>query len=211
MYEISRTSQLSVMLGLDSFADMLTYNENLTRISESDDRLVKNLQQEKALMEQQAADIQTALDDLNAQKEEMENLNAQYAAAIQKAASDALAAQQQAEAYTQYSEAETVSYTHLDVYKRQVWRGRERAAAHGHRRFAPGRGPGPRRFPGTERRRSGQDPLWAERTGKGLKDLLLSRFIQKFHTVFLYDNRDFSSLFPYYTINGQKNCGNMLQ
>ena len=88
--------------GLDSFADMLTYNENLTRISESDDRLVKNLQQEKALMEQQAADIQTALDDLNAQKEEMENLNAQYAAAIQKAASDALAAQQQAEAYTQY-------------------------------------------------------------------------------------------------------------
>ncbi len=106
MYEISRTSQLSVMLGLDSFADMLTYNENLTRISESDDRLVKNLQQEKALMEQQAADIQTALDDLNAQKEEMENLNAQYAAAIQKAASDALAAQQQAEAYTQYSEAE---------------------------------------------------------------------------------------------------------
>ena len=71
MYEISRTSQLSVMLGLDSFADMLTYNENLTRISESDDRLVKNLQQEKALMEQQAADIQTALDDLNAQKEDV--------------------------------------------------------------------------------------------------------------------------------------------
>lgn len=107
MYEISRTSQLSVMLGLDSFADMLTYNENLTRISESDDKLVKNLQQEKALMEQQAADIQTALDELNAQKEEMENLNAQYAAAIQKAASDAAAALQQAEAYTQYSEEET--------------------------------------------------------------------------------------------------------
>ena len=106
MYEISRTSQLSILLGLDSVADMLTYGENLSRIAESDTQLVDNLKQQQTLMEQQAAQIQADLDELNAAKANMETLNQQYTTAMQNAATEAETATQNAEAYQQYSEEE---------------------------------------------------------------------------------------------------------
>lgn len=106
MYEISRTSQLSILLGLDSVADMLTYSENLTRIAESDTELVSELKEQQALLEQQAADIQTDLDELNAAKANMETLNQQYTTAMQNAAAEAETATQNAAAYEEYSEQE---------------------------------------------------------------------------------------------------------
>ena len=106
MYEISRTSQLSILLGLDSVADMLTYGENLSRIAESDTQLVDNLKQQQTLMEQQAAQIQADLDELNAAKANMETLNQQYTTAMQNAAAEAETATQNAAAYEEYSEQE---------------------------------------------------------------------------------------------------------
>lgn len=85
MYEMSRQSNLSVLLGISSFSEMLRFAENLNQISASDTDLIQRLRTEQAELEQQAAELQAQLDELQVQKAELERQKEAYAQSIQSA------------------------------------------------------------------------------------------------------------------------------
>lgn len=85
MYEMSRQSNLSALLGISSFSEMLRFAENLNQISQSDTQLIQRLRNEQAALEKEAAELQTQLDDLTKQKAELERQRTAYAQSIQNA------------------------------------------------------------------------------------------------------------------------------
>ena len=82
MYEMHRSIPLSVLLGLEDVSDVLRFSENLRTITLSNDEVITNLKNERAAMEQQAAVIQTDLDGLNAQEQQLEASQQELASAI---------------------------------------------------------------------------------------------------------------------------------
>lgn len=91
MYTTHNQSSLATLLGVTSFAQMLRFAENLQRISTSDTQLIENLRAAQAAMEQQAAEIQTMLDELSAQKVELDAKTQELAESI-AAANNAISA-----------------------------------------------------------------------------------------------------------------------
>jgi murein DD-endopeptidase MepM/ murein hydrolase activator NlpD len=83
MYEMSRQSNLSVLLGISDFSEMLRFAENLNCISKSDTELIENLRTQQAELEAQGAELQAELDELQAQKDELDTLSATYSGTVQ--------------------------------------------------------------------------------------------------------------------------------
>lgn len=84
IYTTRNENDLSAVLGATSFASMMRYSENLEQISLNDTDLIQKLRTEQAELETQAAEVQTMLDELNAQEEFLYEKQQEYAAAIQK-------------------------------------------------------------------------------------------------------------------------------
>ena len=51
IYEMSRQSNLSVLLGLDSFSEMLRFSENLQSIAQNDNEIIETLQAQEQMLE----------------------------------------------------------------------------------------------------------------------------------------------------------------
>lgn len=85
MYEMSRQSNLSILLGIDDFSEMLRFAENLQAISTSDTQLIENLKNEQAQLEAQKAEVETLLSELNAQNEQLNASMQQYEQSVQQA------------------------------------------------------------------------------------------------------------------------------
>lgn len=85
MYEMSRQSNLSILLGIDDFSEMLRFAENLQSISTSDTRLIENLKNEQAQLEAQKAEVEGLLADLNSQNEQLNASMEQYQQSVQRA------------------------------------------------------------------------------------------------------------------------------
>lgn len=113
MYEMSRQSNLSVLLGISSFSEMLRFAENLTQISLNDTNVIEYLSTEQADMEAQAAELQTQLEELNTQKNELESQKAAFAVAIQNANSAISATEAELE-------ANSVAYAETQEQQRQA-------------------------------------------------------------------------------------------
>lgn len=114
MYEMSRQSNLAILLGIDDPSAMLVFAENLQRISKHDSELVQRLGEEKIQLEQQRDELDAQLADLSARQAELNSTAQQYSAAIQQAdanitqAEADIAAQTEAEAekQKQYEQAQ---------------------------------------------------------------------------------------------------------
>jgi murein DD-endopeptidase MepM/ murein hydrolase activator NlpD len=118
MYTTHNQSSLATLLGVTSFAQMLRFAENLQRISTSDTQLIENLRAAQAAMEQQAAEIQTMLDELSAQKVELDAKTQELAASI-AAANNAISATEATIAANEEASAEKA-----ELYKQasEEWR-----------------------------------------------------------------------------------------
>ena len=103
MYEMSRQSNLSILLGIDDFSEMLRFSENLQSIAVSDTQIMENLRAQEQTLEQQAAQEQQQMDQLNASQEELKRLEAEYAQALQQADSQMTQAQAEKESYEKAS------------------------------------------------------------------------------------------------------------
>ena len=68
MYEMSRQSNLAILLGIDDVSQMLLFAENLQQISEHDTQLVQQLRDEQAALEAQRAELEQQLADLAARE-----------------------------------------------------------------------------------------------------------------------------------------------
>ena len=71
MYEMSRQSNLAILLGIDDVSQMLLFAENLQQISEHDTQLVQQLRDEQAALEAQRAELEQQLADLAAREQEL--------------------------------------------------------------------------------------------------------------------------------------------
>lgn len=85
MYEMSRQSNLSILLGIDDFSEMLRFGENLQAISTNDTRIIENLKTEQAELEAQKAEVETLLSELSAQNEQLNASMEQYQQSVQQA------------------------------------------------------------------------------------------------------------------------------
>ena len=85
MYEMSRQSNLSILLGIDDFSEMLRFGENLQAISTNDTRIIENLKTEQAELEAQKAEVETLLSELSAQNEQLNASMQQYQQSVQQA------------------------------------------------------------------------------------------------------------------------------
>lgn len=85
MYEMSRQSNLSILLGIDDFSQMLRFGENLQAISTNDTRIIENLKTEQAELEAQKAEVETLLSELSAQNEQLNASMEQYQQSVQQA------------------------------------------------------------------------------------------------------------------------------
>ena len=114
MYEMSRQSNLAVLLGIDDVSEMLLFAENLQQISEHDTELVQQLRDEQAALEAQRAELEQQLDALAAREQELTDTAVAYSNAIQQADAAITAAEadlaakteQEADLQKQYQEAE---------------------------------------------------------------------------------------------------------
>ena len=78
MYEMSRQSNLAILLGIDDVSQMLLFAENLQQISEHDTQLVQQLRDEQAALEAQRAELEQQLADLAANEEALAETQRQY-------------------------------------------------------------------------------------------------------------------------------------
>ena len=85
MYEMSRQSNLAILLGIDDVSQMLLFAENLQQISEHDTQLVQQLRDEQAALEAQRAELEQQLADLAAREQELTDTAVAYSNAIQQA------------------------------------------------------------------------------------------------------------------------------
>ena len=108
MYEMSRQSNLSILLGIDDFSEMLRFGENLQAISTNDTRIIQNLKNEQAELEAQKAEVETLLSDLNTQNEQLNASMQQYQQSVQQAdaaiSAEEAALDAQSEAYKKKQE-----------------------------------------------------------------------------------------------------------
>lgn len=88
MYIMKNDSDLSTVLGVTSFSDAMRYAENLQQISLNDTELIALLRTQQEELDQQAKDVQAALDELSATRTELEQKSTEYAAAIVKVKGD---------------------------------------------------------------------------------------------------------------------------
>lgn len=105
MYEMRSSSNLSILLGIDDISDAMRFAENLQQIAVSDNQLITEMHDKQVKLENQREEINAALDELNAQQEELENTKTSYQQAIQKADETVTAEQAQQQVYEE-SEAE---------------------------------------------------------------------------------------------------------
>ncbi len=105
MYEMRLSSNLSILLGIDDISDAMRFAENLQQIAVSDNQLITEMHDKQVKLENQREEINAALDELNAQQEELENTKTSYQQAIQKADETVTAEQAQQQVYEE-SEAE---------------------------------------------------------------------------------------------------------
>ncbi|MGI5889042.1 MAG: murein hydrolase activator EnvC family protein, partial [Oscillospiraceae bacterium] len=98
MYKSNNATTLSVILGADSFSEMLTYAETVARISEHDRELMQKLQDEKAELEADKADIEDELASLESDKSDLDSLYSQYAGLLQEANAELSAAEAEQQA-----------------------------------------------------------------------------------------------------------------
>lgn len=98
MYMTRGTTELAALLSVDSFAQYLTANDSLQRISQADTKLIQRLQEEKQIIEKEEAEIREMLEKLEVEKANMDAKQAQYAKQLQvsNANLSALEAEQQA-------------------------------------------------------------------------------------------------------------------
>ena len=85
MYEMSRQSNLSILLGIDDFSEMLRFGENLQAISTNDTRIIQNLKNEQAELEGPEGRGGDLLSDLNTQNEQLNASMQQYQQSVQQA------------------------------------------------------------------------------------------------------------------------------
>lgn len=103
IYEMSRQSSLSVLLGLDSFSEMLRFSENLQSIAVNDTEIIDTLRAQEQTLEEQAAQEQQQMDQLNSSQDELKRLEQEYAQALQQADEQMSAAQAEKESYEKAS------------------------------------------------------------------------------------------------------------
>ena len=65
-----------MLLGLDSFSEMLRFSENLQSIAVSDTQIMENLRAQEQTLEQQAAQEQQQMTQAQAEKESYEKASA---------------------------------------------------------------------------------------------------------------------------------------
>ena len=88
MYEMRSSSNLSILLGIDDISDAMRFAENLQQIAVSDNQLITEMHDKQVKLENQREEINAALDELNAQQEELENTKTSYQQAIQRGGRD---------------------------------------------------------------------------------------------------------------------------
>lgn len=101
MYKKQDRSVISAVLSVEDFSSLLRLTKNLKLIAKSDNEMMDLLQNQQAELEVMKADIEKSIFDLNAQKEEAENLKKQYEQSMlqaQEKENKALAAQKANEA-----------------------------------------------------------------------------------------------------------------
>lgn len=97
MYEMSRQSNLAILLGIDDPARQLIFAENLQCISKHDSELIRRINAQQQELQAQSDALNADLEALNAREAELNDISAQYAQAIRQAdasISDAEAQQQ---------------------------------------------------------------------------------------------------------------------
>ncbi len=113
MYMMGDNAELSTVFGVESFSESLIAVDTLSRISVADTDLLIKLTEERLVIEQEEAEIQAVLEELEAQQETLEAKVTELAGIMQVldqelSETDALqqaASETQAELYNQYIEA----------------------------------------------------------------------------------------------------------
>lgn len=106
MYETRYQSNLSALLGAKDFSQMMRFAENLTCISVANKAQVDGYVQAKQTLEQQAAEQQALLDDMQKTSAQLEQTRQEYAAAIRQADEELSQAQADQQSYeAAYEEA----------------------------------------------------------------------------------------------------------
>ena len=113
MYIMRSGGTLSTVLSVESFSELLTATDTLQRVSVADTELLKLLDEQKRQIEQEEAEIQKELDNLEVQQKNMESKQAELARLLQTingklsntdAATEAASLTQE-EAYAEYIKA----------------------------------------------------------------------------------------------------------
>ncbi len=111
MYEMSRQSNLAMLLGIEDISQMQRFTENLQQITVRDTELVANLREQQAELEQQRAELEQQLAELADREQEATDTIAEYANAIQQADNSISAAQAQITAQEEYQADLAAQYT----------------------------------------------------------------------------------------------------
>lgn len=85
MYELSRQSNLAILLGIEDLSQMLRFSENLQQITQRDTDLVRQLRAEQAALEEQRAELDAQLAALSDHEQELTDTAVAYSNAIQQA------------------------------------------------------------------------------------------------------------------------------
>ncbi len=94
MYEMSRQSNLALLLGIDNLSQMQRFTENLQQITQRDTQLVEHLRAEEAVLESQRAELDGQLAELSNLEQQATDTLVEYSNAIQQADIDIASAQQ---------------------------------------------------------------------------------------------------------------------
>lgn len=85
MYELSRQSNLALLLGVEDITQMLRFTENLQQITARDTDLVERLRAEQTELERQRAELEQQLAALADREQELTDTAVEYSNAIQQA------------------------------------------------------------------------------------------------------------------------------
>lgn len=93
MYMSRNTSQLSALLGVSSFSELLVASETLTKISEHDTDLIQLLEDQQKVIEAEKEVLETELESLEADKAELDVKRNELSALLQEANNELSAAE----------------------------------------------------------------------------------------------------------------------
>lgn len=98
MYEMSRQSNLAILLGIDDLSDQLVFAENLQCISRHDSEMIRTINAHRQELEAAGERLCADLEALHAREAELNEAAEQYAQAIRQADANISAAQAQQQA-----------------------------------------------------------------------------------------------------------------